>query len=81
MANLLPTAETPRGDAAESYAKRDNIGVPGATSTDTGLATVDANAATRATDRTITPKSPSGTFQPDTADYSSDGSGRGAAAA
>jgi hypothetical protein len=84
MARTLVPAQTPRGDAAESYATRDNIGVPGAfasddalTSGSTGAPGVDEAAATRATERAVHNSVQGSGFAPDEADYSSQASERG----
>jgi hypothetical protein len=80
MTDVLPAAQIPRGDAAETYAKRDNIGVPGASSDDTALTTVETNAAARETDRHVHNAVQGSGFAPDAADYEATGSGRGTAA-
>lgn len=78
-ATNLSDAQTPKGDAAVAYGKKDNIAVPGADQTDAALAAVEAAAATREQDRhtssaSFSPKlKATGTgakyFTPDTADY------------
>lgn len=83
-ATNIPDAQTPRGDAAVAYAKRDNIVVPGADQTDAALAVVNARAATRETERgtsssTASPKlkivgSTGVNYAPDTADFTAAGS-------
>lgn len=87
-ATNISDAQTPKGDAAVSYAKRDNIVVPGADETDPALAVVNARAATRETERGTSSLANSpklqivGTtgqnFAPDTADYTATGSERSA---
>ena len=78
-ATNISDAQTPRGDAAIVYGKRDNITVPGADQTDAAVTTtVPARAAARETDRTITKRDTSGTFTPDAADYTPHGSETGA---
>lgn len=76
MATAITDPQTPKGDAALVYGKRDNITVPGADQADAGLTAVETAAATRETDRSVTPGSSSGVFQPDAADYNATGSER-----
>lgn len=87
-ATNLTDAQTPRGDAAVAYARRDNIAVPGADQTDAALLVVETRAAARETERgtSSSAKSPklkaTGTaginFAPDAADYEAIGSETGA---
>lgn len=83
-ATNISDAQTPRGDAAVAYGKRDNITVPGADETDAALAVVNGRAAVRETERgtSSSANSPkvkivgSGgvNFAPDSADYFAAGS-------
>jgi hypothetical protein len=83
-ATNINDAQTPRGDAAVAYARKDNIAVPGADQTDPALAAVNARAATRETERGTSSAAASpklkivGTggvnFDPDTADFHAEGS-------
>lgn len=83
-ATNLNDAQTPRGDAAVAYGKKDNIAVPGADQTDPALAIVEARAATREQERHTSSAANSPklkatgtggvTFTPDTADYETIGS-------
>lgn len=74
MATALTDAQTPRGDAAEVYGKRNNIAVPGADPSDAVLTRTNTNASARATDRGVADGSK---FTPDAADYVASGSERG----
>jgi hypothetical protein len=83
-ATNISDAQTPRGDAALAYGKRDNIAVPGADNTDAALAAVNLRAATRETERftssgTASPKlkivgAAGVNFDPDNVDYHALGS-------
>jgi hypothetical protein len=66
-----------KGDAAESYASRDNIGVPDTVPSSAELTDVETAAATRAQERSKSGPAHTGTTTPDAADYNAVASNRG----